>query len=193
MLVFGFILVSSTFVQDLGCFGADCSKADEPAHGFLTPPLSLTCALSSLSPELVISEIILSGACCLLEERNLTKRIKASSVTSFFPVTPAVTKADEEITAAPNCSLQKTLRAQTIPVTPLPAQTQLHHRNRTWLQCQRGAFSRFAEVSCVPPDILMWQQQGLCWSRSQRELPKLIFLHLTPGAKQMPGLEGTAF
>lgn len=34
VLVFGFCLVSSTFVQGFGCFGADCSEADEPAHDF---------------------------------------------------------------------------------------------------------------------------------------------------------------
>lgn len=182
VLVFGFFLVSSTFVQGLGCFGADFSEA----HELLTPPPSFSCELSSLSPEFVISEIILSGTCCSLEEWNLTKRTKASSVTSFFAC--HVTKADEEIPAAPNWALQETLHVQTVPVTPLPAQTRLHHQNRTWLQCQRGAFPL-----CAPPDILMCQQQGLCWSRSQGELPKPIFLPLTPGAKQTPGLEGTAF
>lgn len=39
----------------------------------------------------------------------------------------AITKIDEEITAAPNCTLQKTLHVETVLVAPLPAQTQLHH------------------------------------------------------------------
>lgn len=100
----------------------------------LMPLPSSACELSWLSPGVWCLRSYFQVCALCWRNKISLKEQKLPALPVFSPVTRAVTKVDEEITAAPNCTSQKTLHVKTVLVIPLPAQTQLHHWNRTLLE-----------------------------------------------------------